>query len=408
MLSDEGRDHVQVERLAEGAGLLGAIEHGDGPRRRRQRRDQFLGGERPVQAHLEQADPLAGGRQRRDRLLRRADARTHHDDHAIGVEGAFVLDEAVVTAAAPLEGVHGLSDDTGGGVVEGVAGLATLEERVRVLSRAAYHRRIRRQTPGAEGEDVFLRHQRPDVVLGEEFDAVDFVRRTEPVEEVEEGHARAQGRDVRDEREVLRLLHGCRAEHREARRAGVHHVAVVAVDREGVRGQGTRRDMDDRRSELAGDLEHVGDHEQQALGCREGRRHGALLQGPMQSAGRAGLGLHLDDLRHDPPEVGLTGRRPIVRRLAHGRCRRDRVDGHHFTERVGDACGRLVPINADSLPVQLPLPRRYVDTRVLGPADTPPGPGPWVRDASRPMGDAASVVSDRTDIVNGFTFCGKR
>ena len=114
------------------------------------------GGERPVQAHLEQAHPLAGGSQRRDRLLRRADARTHHDDHTLGVEGAFVLDEAVMTATAPLEGVHGLSDDTGGGVVEGVAGLATLEERVRVLGRAAYHRRIWRQAPGAEGEDVFL------------------------------------------------------------------------------------------------------------------------------------------------------------------------------------------------------------------------------------------------------------
>ena len=53
--------------------------------------------------------------------------------------------------------------------------------------------------------------------------------------------------------------------------------------------------------QLAGDLEHVGQHQQQALGRREGRRQRAGLQRAMHRAGGAALALHL---LHD------RGRRP--------------------------------------------------------------------------------------------------
>ena len=44
-------------------------------------------------------------------------------------------------------------------------------------------------------------------LIGQRRDLVDLVRRAEPVEEVEERHPRPQGRRVRHEREVLRLLY---------------------------------------------------------------------------------------------------------------------------------------------------------------------------------------------------------
>jgi hypothetical protein len=57
------------------------------------------------------------------------------------------------------------------------------------------------------------------------------------------------------------------------------------------------------RRELAGDLEHVGEHQQQPLRGREGRGEGTGLEGPVQRAGGARLALHLDDLGDRAEEV---------------------------------------------------------------------------------------------------------
>jgi len=149
------------------------------------------------------------------------------------------------------------------------------------------------------------------------------------------------------ERQVLRLLHRGRREHGPSGGARVHHVAVVAEDRQSVRGHGPRGDVDHGRRELPGDLEQVGDHEQEALRGGEARAQGAELEGPVQDARRARLRLHLDHVRHRAPEVRPAARRPCVGRLAHRRGRRDGVDGEDLAERVGDPCGRLVAVDAD-------------------------------------------------------------
>ena len=119
-------------------------------------------------------------------------------------------------------------------------------------------------------------------------------------------------------------------------RAGVHHVAVVAEDREGVRRDRPGRDVDDRRRQLAGDLEHVGDHQEQALRRRERRRQGTLLERAVEGARRARLGLHLDDVRDLAPQVRPAGSGPVVAVLGHRRGRRDRVDRDHLADGVGD------------------------------------------------------------------------
>ena len=86
----------------------------------------------------------------------------------------------------------------------------------------------------AEREHVLVADQRPDVVVLEERDLVDLVRGAEAVEEVEERDPGPERRGVGHEGEVVRLLDRARGEHRPAGRARVHHVAVVAEDRQGV------------------------------------------------------------------------------------------------------------------------------------------------------------------------------
>ena len=145
--------------------------------------------------------------------------------------------------------------------------------------------------------------------VGELLDLGDFVRGAEAVEEVQEGNARFERGGLRDQRHVHDFLHRVGGQHAEAGGAGGHHVAVVAEDGERVGGQRARRDVEHRGGQLAGDLEHVGDHQQQALRGGEGGGQRAGLQRAVQRAGGAAFALHLDHRRHGAPDVRSSVRR---------------------------------------------------------------------------------------------------
>ncbi len=129
--------------------------------------------------------------------------------------------------------------------------------------------------------DELLGHQRAQVVVGEQLDRVQLVRRPEPVEEVHERHPRLERRGLRDQRQVVGLLHRGRGEQREAGLANGHHVRVVAEDRQPLRRERAGGHVQHRRRQLAGDLVHVGDHQQQPLRSGERRRQRATLQRTM-------------------------------------------------------------------------------------------------------------------------------
>ena len=76
--------------------------------------------------------------------------------------------------------------------------------------------------------------------------------------------------------------------------------------------------MEDRRRQLARDLEHVGQHEQQALGRGKRRRQRARLQRAVHRASGAALALHFlhdGDVSPDiakPREAHSSARSAIV------------------------------------------------------------------------------------------------
>ena len=72
-----------------------------------------------------------------DGLLDDVGAGAHHDDDALGVGGAHVLEELVLAADDLGELGHGLLDDAGDGGVELVGRLARGEVDVGVLAGAA-------------------------------------------------------------------------------------------------------------------------------------------------------------------------------------------------------------------------------------------------------------------------------
>ena len=299
----ERRHDVLEERFRRRCGILRSIEHSDRANGGRERGDKGIRVEGPVQPHLDEPYGLARFAEPLDRLLRGADARSHEHEDALGLRIADVLEETVAAPCPLAEPRHLLLHDLRHRRVVRVGRLARLEEDVRVLRAAAKHRVVGRERAGAVGGDELGVEERAYVVLGEAIDRVELVRRSEPVEEVEEGDSRAQGRGVSNQCEVLRLLDGGGAEEREARRSGRHHVGVVAEDRERVGRDRPRRDVEHRRGELSGDLEHVREHEQEPLGGRERRRECSRLERPVDGARGAALALHLHDLRDHAPRI---------------------------------------------------------------------------------------------------------
>ena len=196
-------------------------------------------------------------------------------------------------------------------------GLAGLEEDIGVLGSAPQHRLARAQPPQFVGHDIVGTDQFAQIVIGEQIDTIDLMRGPEAVEEVQKRDPAAKRCGMGDEREIMSLLDIAGTQHRPAGGAGRHDIAVIAEDRQRMGGHGARRDVDDRWGQFAGDLEHIGQHQQQTLRCGEGGAGRTGLQCTVQCARRAALGLHLDDLRDRTPQVRALGGRPRVGMFAH-------------------------------------------------------------------------------------------
>ena len=108
------------------------------------------------------------------------------------------------------------------------------------------------------------------------------------------------------------------AQHGKAGLTAGHDVGMIAEDVQSVGGHGTGGHVEHAGQQLAGDLVHVGDHQQQALrgGVGGGQRAGG--QRAVDGTGSAGLRLHLDNLDGGAEDVLLTAGRPLVHIVCHG------------------------------------------------------------------------------------------
>ena len=312
-----GGDDVVIEGFAGRAGFFGAVEDGDLLDGFGERADERGGGERTIEADVQETDLLVHP----DRVkvfFNDTRAATDNDDDRFGVRIADVVEDVILTTGEGGEFVHRFLNDTGNGVVRRVASFARLEEDVGVL-RGSAHDRVRR-IEGAVAElldEIEIDH-RANRFFRKLFEFADFVRGAETVEEVHERNAALVRGGIGDESEVVGFLNGTAREHRPTAGTGRHDVGVIAEDGERVGRDATRGDMEDGRGLFAGDLEHVRDHEQETLRGGEGARQSARLQRAVNRARCARFTLHFDNLRHDAEEVLLAFGRPFVGKFAHG------------------------------------------------------------------------------------------
>ncbi len=216
MPASQSGDDVQVQRLAQGAGLLGAVQDGDLLAVSGRTFSRALEDERTVQTDLDQADLLAVGVQVVDDFLEHVADGAHGHDDAVGIGCAVVVEQIVVGAQLLVDLRHVLLDHGGQRVVNAVAGLTVLEEDVAVLVAAAHLRVLGVQSAGRgtpHGLHVAHFLQIGVVPL---LDLLDLVGGTEAVEEVQERNVALDGGQVGNRRQVHDLLHVALGQHGEA------------------------------------------------------------------------------------------------------------------------------------------------------------------------------------------------
>ena len=151
------------------------------------------------------------------------------------------------------------------------------------------------------------------------LDLLDLVGCTEAVEEIDERKAALQRRKMGDRGQIHHFLDGGFAEHAAACLAARIDVGMIAEDAQRMAGDRTGGNIEHARKLLARHLVQIRDHQQKALGRREGGRQSARRQRAVIGARGARLGLHLGDLDFLTEDILAACRRPFIHVLRHDR-----------------------------------------------------------------------------------------
>ncbi len=191
-----------------------------------------------------------------------------------------------------------------------------------------------------------------EVVVVPRLDLLYLVRGTEAVKEVENGTRALDSRKMSNGAEVHDLLRVGLSQHCKAGLTACVYVGMVAENVQRMGSNAACGNVEYAGQQLAGDLVHVGDHEQQTLGCGVGGGERTGGKRAVNGACGAGFGLHFHNLYSLAEDVDsrlaenvLVGGGPGVCDLSHGRGRCDGVDSGNFGERVRNVCGSGVAVH---------------------------------------------------------------
>ena len=120
---------------------------------------------------------------------------------------------------------------------------------------------------------------------------------------------------------------------------------MIAENGQRLRCNRPRRDMKDSRRQFAGYLEHVRDHQKQALRRGERSRQRACLQRAVNGARSPALALHFLNDRAIAPDILDPRHGPLISQFGHRRGRCDGIDRANFIHPVGDMGNRRVTIH---------------------------------------------------------------
>ena len=341
----QGVAHVQIQRLAGSAGLLGAVQNGQALAGSGNLLQQTLHGEGTEQVDLNEADLLAALHQIINNLQQGLADGAHSHHNALSIGSTVVVEQLIVAASDLVDLAHVLLDNGGQRIIGAVAGLAGLEEGIGILQGVAQSGML-----GAQGmilealNSVPIQHL-AQILIVQNLDLLDLVRGPEAIEEMLEGDRALDGRQMGNGAQVHALLHAGGSQLCPTGLAAGHNVGMITEDGQRVGGHGTGRDVHNAGQLRAGDTVHGRDHQQQALRSSVGAGQGAGLQRAVHCAGRAGLRLHLDQLYGLAKQVLLAIGSPCIHMVSHGAGRSDGVNGSYLGKRIRYVCGSLITVH---------------------------------------------------------------
>ena len=187
-------------------------------------------------------------------------------------------------------------------------------------------------------------------------DLLDLVGGTETIEEVDEGDTAFDGGQVGNSAQVHNFLHVGFSQHGETGLAAGVNVGMVTEDVQSLGSHSTGRDMEHGGEQLASDLVHVGDHQQQTLGCGVGGGQSTGGQRAMNGTCSTGFRLHLNDLNGIAEDVQTTGSGPLVHIVSHGAGGGDGVDASYFGKCVANVGGSSIAVHSLEFSCQNKIP----------------------------------------------------
>ncbi len=146
--------------------------------------------------------------------------------------------------------------------------------------------------------------------------------------------------------QIHHLLYRRGSQHGKARLAGGHDVAVIAKDGQRMGGQGAGAYVEHAGQQLAGDFVHVGNHQQQALGCGVGGGQRTCGQRTVHGPRSTGFTLHFLYTNGLPKQVEPAFCSPFVYIFRHRGGRRDGIDCCHVAECIRDMADGTVAVNS--------------------------------------------------------------
>ena len=257
--------NIEIKRLADASGLLGAVKHRNALNRLGKRSDKVLNRERTVKVNLYKTDLFAGGVEMINRLLNGLAYRTHCDYDRLGVLCAVVVEKLIFGADFLVNGIHVILNNTDYVLIVLVGGFLRLEEYIGILGGTALNRMLRIERTAAE-----LVYGVPIEHIGEiriipAGNLLNFVRGTETVKEMQERNPSLYCRKMGYGAEVHYLLRGVGAQHCIAGLSTCIYIGMIAEDRQRMGRKRTGRNMNNAREQLAGHFVHVRDHKKQSL-----------------------------------------------------------------------------------------------------------------------------------------------
>ena len=351
-LAGESGNDVKIERLAERAGLLGAVKHRDLLYAGGNSLCELVRAEGTIKSYLYKTDLFAVRVEVVDDFLGDVADRTHSNDNALCIGCAVVVEETVVGAELFVYLIHIFLDDSRELLVVGVARLAVLEEDIAVFGRTAENGVIGIERACAELLDGIPIDHILEILKLPDVDLLDLVRGAEAVKEVKYGNSALDSGKMSHGTEVHDLLLVGLAEHCITGLTTCVYVGVVAEYVQRVRGDAARRDVDNAGKQLACHFVHIGDHKEQTLGGCIGGGESAGGKRAVNGTRGTCLGLHFDHFYSFTENVAgglaekvLVGSRPCVGDLGHRARGSDGVDGGDFGEGIRNVCRSGVAVH---------------------------------------------------------------